>query len=203
MHKNIEIKSPPNQVDAAIFNTQQNYGLLSNKVGQRKSTKNTSVDKISLAYVGSRATALKLGIGSKKELNAERERQATLPQIQQGITIVQPRQSVSKGIRLKTHQGHSNRRKKPSSLDSRANDLIFQQRHANEEQVYTDRIPALDLKKTSAADTSNETNQVDYVSRNKFSDSPVGTLNKGKGPMTPINEYNNRDGTNSLLPKDL
>ena len=78
-------------MDAAIFNTQQNYGLLSNsnKVGQRKSTsKNTSADKISLAYVGSRATALKLGIGSKKELNAERERQATLPQIQQGITIV-------------------------------------------------------------------------------------------------------------------
>ena len=69
--------------------------------------------------------------------------------------------------------------------------------------MYTDRIPALDLKKTSAAETSNETNQVDYVSRNKFSDSPVGTLNKGKGPMTPINEYNNRDGTNSLLPKDL
>ena len=69
--------------------------------------------------------------------------------------------------------------------------------------MYTDRIPALDLKKTTAAETSNETNQVDYVSRNKFNDSPVGSLNKKKGPMTPINEYNNRDKTNSLVPKDL
>ena len=71
--------------------------------------------------------------------------------------------------------------------------------------MYTDRIPALDLKRTTAADTSIDTNQadrLDYVSRNKFSDSPVGTLNKGKGPMTPINEYNNRDVTSSLLPKD-
>ena len=113
---------------------------------------------------------------------------------------------MSKGVRLKTHQGHNNRRKRPGSLDSRANDLIFQQRYPIEEQVYTDRIPALDLKKTTAADTSNETNQaekLDYVSRNKFSDSPMGTLNKGKGPMTPINEYNNRDVNNSTLPKDL
>ena len=64
--------------------------------------------------------------------------------------------------------------------------------------MYTDRIPALDLKKTTAAETSNETYQADkfeYVSRNKISDSPVGTLNKGKGPMAPINEYNNADVT--------
>ena len=69
--------------------------------------------------------------------------------------------------------------------------------------MYTDRIPAIDLKKTSAADSSIENNQadkLDYVSRNKFSDSPLGTLNKGRGQMTPINEYNNVDVTSSLLP---
>ena len=64
--------------------------------------------------------------------------------------------------------------------------------------MYTDRIPALDLKKTATADTNNETFQADkfeYVSRNKLSDSPNATLNKGRGTMTPINEYNNADVT--------
>ena len=80
-----------------------------------------------MAYVGNRATALKLGIGSKKELNAEKDRQALLPQIQQGITVVQQHggKPMSKALRLKTHHGYSRGRKKPNSVDSRANDLIF------------------------------------------------------------------------------
>ena len=60
-------------MDGALFNTQQNYGLLTNKISQRKS-KNTAMNKACLAYVGNKATALKLGIGSKKELNAEKDR---------------------------------------------------------------------------------------------------------------------------------